>query len=63
MVDPYATAKYFSELLCDAAMRRSDIRCITIRPSWVQWEGNYAANLVLDIVYSIIDPRIRLGAA
>ena len=43
--DPYATAKYFSELLCDAAMRRSDIRCITIRPSWVQWEGNYARNL------------------
>ena len=38
--DPYATAKYFSELLMDAAMRRSDIRCLTIRPSWVQWEGN-----------------------
>ena len=31
--DPYATAKYFSELLMDAAMRRSDIRCLTIRPS------------------------------
>jgi UDP-glucose 4-epimerase len=43
--DPYATAKYFSELLMDAAMRRSDIRCVTIRPSWVQWEGNYAHNL------------------
>ena len=43
--DPYATAKYFSELLMDAAMRRSDIRCLTIRPTWVQWEGNYEANL------------------
>ena len=43
--DPYATAKYFSELLMDAAMRRSDLRCLTIRPSWVQWEGNYANNL------------------
>jgi len=43
--DPYATAKYFSELLMDAAIRRSDIRCLTIRPSWVQWEGNYAPNL------------------
>ena len=43
--DPYATAKYFSELLMDAAMRRSDIGCLTIRPSWVQWEGNYAHNL------------------
>jgi UDP-glucose 4-epimerase len=26
-------------------MRRSDIGCLTIRPSWVQWEGNYAHNL------------------
>jgi UDP-glucose 4-epimerase len=43
--DPYATAKHFSEQLMDAAMRRSDIRCLTIRPSWVQWEGNYAHNL------------------
>ena len=41
--DPYATAKYFGELLMDAAMRRSDIRCLSIRPSWVQWEGNYDA--------------------
>src|SRR5918998_711591 len=31
--DPYATAKYFGELLMDGAIRRSDIRCITIRPS------------------------------
>src|SRR3954452_11868945 len=43
--DPYATAKHFSELLCEAAMRRSDIRCLSLRPSWVQWEGNYAPNL------------------
>ncbi len=43
--DPYATAKHFSEQLMDAAMRRSDIRALTIRPSWVQWEGNYAQNL------------------
>jgi UDP-glucose 4-epimerase len=43
--DPYATAKHFSEQLMDAAMRRSDIRCLSLRPSWVQWEGNYAHNL------------------
>ncbi len=43
--DPYALAKHFSEQLCDAAVRRSDIRCLSIRPSWVQWEGNYARNL------------------
>src|SRR5215203_2222251 len=43
--DPYATAKHFSEQLMDAAMRRSDLRCLTIRPSWVQWEGNYEHNL------------------
>jgi UDP-glucose 4-epimerase len=43
--DPYALSKYFGELLMDAAVRRSDIRCITIRPSWVQHEGNYERNL------------------
>ncbi len=43
--DPYATAKYFGELLMDGAIRRSDIRCISIRPSWVQHEGNYERNL------------------
>ena len=43
--DPYATAKYFGELLMDAAIRRSDIRCISIRPSWVEHEGNYERNL------------------
>ena len=29
----------------DAAIRRSDIRCISIRPCWVQHEGNYERNL------------------
>src|SRR3954447_18567236 len=43
--DPYATAKHFSEQLMDAAMRRSGIRCFTLRPTWVQWEGNYDRNL------------------
>ena len=43
--DPYATAKYFGELLMDGATRRSDLRCISIRPSWVQHEGNYERNL------------------
>ena len=43
--DPYALSKYFGELLMDAAVRRSDIRCISIRPSWVQHEGNYEFNL------------------
>ena len=43
--DPYATAKHFSELLMDGAINRSDIRCISIRPSWVQHEGNYERNL------------------
>ena len=43
--DPYATAKHFGEQLMDAATRRSDIRCISIRPCWVQHEGNYERNL------------------
>jgi len=43
--DPYALAKHFGEQLCDAAVRRSDIRCTSIRPSWVQTPDNYARNL------------------
>jgi UDP-glucose 4-epimerase len=43
--DPYALAKSFSEQLCDAAVARSDIKAISIRPSWVQTEDNYAHNL------------------
>jgi len=43
--DPYGTAKHFGELLMDGATRRSDLTGVSIRPSWVQWEGNYASNL------------------
>ncbi|AOT03065.1 NAD-dependent epimerase/dehydratase family protein [Arthrobacter sp. U41] len=43
--DPYAISKHFGEQLMDAAVRRSDIRCISLRPSWVQYEGNYEQNL------------------
>src|SRR3954471_22656772 len=50
--DPYALAKHFGEQLMDAAVRRSDVRCVSIRPSWVQHEGNYERNL---------GPQIRDG--
>jgi nucleoside-diphosphate-sugar epimerase len=43
--DPYALAKHFGEQMMDAAVRRSDIRCISIRPCWVHHEGNYERNL------------------
>jgi len=43
--DPYATAKHFGEQLMDGAVRRSDITGVSIRPSWVQWEGNIEQNL------------------
>ena len=43
--DPYALSKHFGEQLMDAATRRADIRCISIRPCWVQFEGNYEHNL------------------
>lgn len=43
--DPYALAKQFGEQLMDAAVRRSDLRCISIRPSWVMTRDNYARNL------------------
>lgn len=43
--DPYALAKLFSEQLCDAAVARSDIRCISLRPSWVQAPEDYPKEL------------------
>lgn len=43
--DPYGLSKLFGEQLCDAAVRRSDLRCISLRPAWVQDAGSYAANL------------------
>jgi nucleoside-diphosphate-sugar epimerase len=43
--DPYALSKHFGEQLMDAAVRRSDLRCISLRPSWVQHEANYERNL------------------
>jgi nucleoside-diphosphate-sugar epimerase len=43
--DPYALAKAFGEQLMDAAVARSDLRAVSVRPSWVQWEGNYARSL------------------
>ena len=43
--DPYALSKVFGEQLMDAAVARSDIRAISIRPSWVQGEANIERNL------------------
>src|SRR5215207_556003 len=43
--DPYALAKLFGEQLMDAAVARSDVTAVSIRPSWVQWEGNYERSL------------------
>jgi len=43
--DPYALAKVFGEQLCDAAVARSELRCISIRPTWVQNADTYERNL------------------
>ncbi len=43
--DPYGCGKLFGEQLCGAATRRSDLTAVSVRPSWVQWEGNYERNL------------------
>ena len=43
--DPYALAKHLGEQVCDAAVRRSDLRAISFRPTWVQDETSYARNL------------------
>jgi nucleoside-diphosphate-sugar epimerase len=43
--DPYALSKRIGELLMETAVARSDIACVSIRPTWVQWEGNVERNL------------------
>jgi nucleoside-diphosphate-sugar epimerase len=43
--DPYALSKVFGEQLCDAAVRRSRLRCVSIRPTWVQNASTYERNL------------------
>jgi nucleoside-diphosphate-sugar epimerase len=43
--DAYATAKWFGELLCEHVVERSELRCTSIRPSWVQDEQSYERNL------------------
>ena len=43
--DPYALAKHFGEQLMDAATRRSELAGVSVRPTHVQWEGNYERNL------------------
>jgi UDP-glucose 4-epimerase len=55
--DAYATAKWFGELLCERAVERADIRCTSIRPSWVQDEGSYERNLGP----IVRDPSVLIG--
>jgi len=43
--DAYSTGKLISEVLMDAAVRRSDLTAVSIRPAWVQWEGSYERSL------------------
>jgi nucleoside-diphosphate-sugar epimerase len=43
--DPYATAKWFGELLMERAPERADIATISIRPCWVQDVASYERNL------------------
>ena len=47
--DPYALSKHFGEQLMDAATRRSDLRCITVRPSWVVHPDDYARYLAVGL--------------
>jgi UDP-glucose 4-epimerase len=42
--DPYATAKWFGEHLCERAPERADIACLSIRPCWVQDVASYERN-------------------
>jgi nucleoside-diphosphate-sugar epimerase len=43
--DPYALAKNFAEQLCTAAVRRSALRVVSLRPGWVLWPETYLTAL------------------
>jgi UDP-glucose 4-epimerase len=43
--DSYALSKWFGEQLMDAAVARSDVTAVSVRPTWVQWEGNIERNV------------------
>jgi UDP-glucose 4-epimerase len=43
--DPYALSKWFGEQLMDAAVARSEITAVSVRPTWIQWEGNIERNV------------------
>ena len=43
--DPYGLSKHFGEQLCDAAVQRSDLSVLSLRPTWVQNAASYRTNL------------------
>jgi nucleoside-diphosphate-sugar epimerase len=43
--DPYGLGKVVGEDLCTAAARRSDLKIISLRPTWVQDPSSYPRNL------------------
>jgi UDP-glucose 4-epimerase len=55
--DTYALTKHFGEQLMDVVVRRSDVQCISLRPSWAQTPDDYAVNLGA----GIRDPEPRLS--
>jgi UDP-glucose 4-epimerase len=55
--DPYATAKWFGELLMERAPERADIATISIRPCWVQDVDSYERNLGP----IVRDPSVLIG--
>jgi UDP-glucose 4-epimerase len=43
--DPYALSKWFGEQLMDAAVARTGMTAVSVRPTWIQWEGNIERNV------------------
>ena len=55
--DPYAQAKWFGELMCDRVVERADLRCVSVRPCWVQDLASYERNLGP----IVRDPSLAIG--
>jgi nucleoside-diphosphate-sugar epimerase len=54
--DPYGLGKHFGEQLMSAAVRRSDVSCISLRFGWVQRADTYERNLAAQVRDRTPDP-------
>lgn len=59
--DPYGFGKHVIEQWCDRTVERSELRILSLRPSWVAHPGNYERNLG-PVVREPFEPSLNFWA-